>query len=253
MRIALTLLLFVTSFCLLQADDAERSFTFDFGTTGPRQTLPSWMTGQPVASPAAHATISFPIAPPPGDSDLAVTLYFTETNGGFLRVYWAGAQNSEMLSDNLYEGIGMPNQRTLLIKRSTLSSAGTLNIQSSEPSLNITRIHWEWVDPATVPLAGAAKQTALVDAAGIAQPDAEVNGAPVLPKPDQVGDTVVTAALIEKPERIEGGVDFVATLQQAPQYARLEVQMAGVPVGKTVKLWMLARRQATYSAWRCRT
>lgn len=226
------------SFCLLQAEDTERSFTYDFGTTGPKQTLPSWMGGQPVASPAAHATISFPIAPPRGDSDLAVTVYFTETQGGFLRVYWAGEQSSEMLSDNLYEGIGMANQRTLLIKRSSLSSTGTLNIQSSEPSLNISRIHWEWVEPGTVSLAGAAKQTALVNATGTALPDTEVNGAPALPKPDQVGDYVVTATLTEKPERIEGGVEFVATLQQGPQYARLEVQMAGVPIGKPVKLWI---------------
>lgn len=238
MKTGLTLLLIAIAFSLAAADDAERSFTYDFGTTGPRQTLPSWMTGQPVASPAAHATISFSIAPPTGDSDLAVTVYFTETPGGFLRVYWAGKQSSAMLSDNLYEGIGMPNQRTLLIKRSTLSSAGTVNIQSSEPSLNISRIHWEWVEPGTVSLAAAAKETAFVNAAGAALADSEVNGAPVLPKPDHVGDSVVTAALTEKAERIEGGVEFVATLQQTPQYARLEVQVAGVPTGKPVKLWI---------------
>ena len=50
-----------------------------------------------------------------------------------------------MLSDNLCEGIAMPNQRTLLIKRTTLSSLGTLTVQSSETTLNVSRIHWEWM------------------------------------------------------------------------------------------------------------
>src|SRR5580698_3945969 len=117
MRIALTILLLLASLCLVQAQETGRSFTFDFGPDAPKQALPSWMPGQPVASPAAHATISFPINPPPGDSDLAVTVYFTETAGGFLRVYWAGVGDNGMLSDNLFEGIGIPNQRTLLIKR----------------------------------------------------------------------------------------------------------------------------------------
>jgi hypothetical protein len=222
--------------CAIRAADSDRAFTLDLTPGADQQSLPPWMTGEPVAAPATHATISFPIRPPQDDSDLAVTFYFTETPGGFLRVYWAGTTDSEMLTDNLYEGISMPNQRTLLIKRSTLSSAGTLNIQSSEPSLNISRIHWEWVDPATVSLAAPAKQTALVNASGAAIPDGEVNGAPQLPKSDKIGSSVVTATVTDKPQRIEAGVEFIGTLEQRPQYARLEVKMAGVPIGKPVQL-----------------
>ncbi len=241
MKIALTVLFclaFLGPMGVLRAGDAEQGFTYEFGADAPKQTLPSWMTGQPVASPGAHSTISFPITPPAGDSELAVTFYFTESTGGFLRVYWASPKNSGMLSDNLYEGIAMPNQRTLLIKRDTLTSAGTLNVQSSDPSLNLSRIHWEWVDPATLPVANASKGAALIDSTGAVHDDGEVNGAPPLPKQDQMGDSVVTATLTDKPERIEAGVDFVASLEQAPQFAHLEVQMAGVPVGKSVKLWV---------------
>ena len=232
MRIVLTILFSMLAFCLIRAEDIERGFTLDLEHTGQQQTLPSWMAGPPSASPAAHATISFSIIPPEGNSDLAVTFYVTETTGGFLRVYWAGAQASEMLSDNLFEGIAMPNQRTLLIKRSTLSSPGTLNVQSSETTLNISRIHWEWVDPATVSLADTVKQSALVNATGGVFGEEEVNGAPALPKSDLIGKSVVTASLTDKPERIETGVGFVATLQGLPQFARLEVKMSGVPIGK---------------------
>lgn len=236
MKVPLAVLFTVMSLCLVRAEDAGQGFTFDFAPGAPAQALPAWMTGEPVAAPAAHATISFPITPPAGDSDLAVTFYFTETAGGFLRVYWAGTKESAMLSGNLYEGIAMANQRTLLIKRSTLSSPGTLNIQSSGPALNLLRIHWEWVEAGDVSVAGAAKDSALIDAAGGVLAEGEVNGAPALPKPDRIAGPVVTAPLTDKPERIEAGMVFVGTLEQAPRYARLEVKMAGVRVGKTVKL-----------------
>jgi hypothetical protein len=238
MRIVLTVLFSVMAFCFLKAEDMERGFTFDLENPGQKQTLPTWMSGEPTASPAAHATISFPIVPPRDNSDLAVTFYFTETPGGFLRVYWAGAQTSEMLSDNLFEGIAMPNQRTLLIKRSTLSTPGTLNVQSSEATLNIARIHWEWVDSGTVSIADTTKQPALINGTGGVLGEDEVDGAPLLPKPDQIGKSVVTANLTDKPERIETGVEFVATLQGVPKYARLEVRMSGVPIDKSVQLWV---------------
>ena len=238
MRIVSTLFIFLLVFRTVMADDAEKSFTQDLGPGAAKQALPAWMTGQPEASGASHATVSFPITPPPGDSDLAVTFYFAETPGGFLRAYWVGARSSAMLSDNLFEGIGMQNQRTVLIKREMLTTAGSLNVQSSEAALNVSRIHWEWVEPVTVSLSNGVKQTAFVTAAGEALGEMEVDGGPPLAKPDKIGDSVVSATLTTKPERIEAGVEFVATLQQAPQYARVEAQFAGVPIGKSVKLWL---------------
>ncbi|MGB8354690.1 MAG: hypothetical protein WCD79_12425 [Chthoniobacteraceae bacterium] len=232
------LIAFCLSMIVLSAkgDDSDRDFTFNFDQSGQAQILPVWMTGQPSASPSSHASISFPITPPSDDSDLAVTLYFTEVPGGFLRVYWVGLQKSETLSDNLYEGIGMPNQRTLLIKRSTLSSAGTLTIQSSETTLNVSKIHWAWVKPTPVSLAYAAKQSALIDTTGRVFSNDEVDGTPLLSMEDQVHQSIVKASLTYKPERIEAGVEFVATLQALPQYARLEVQISGTPIDKALQL-----------------
>ncbi|MGB8354958.1 MAG: hypothetical protein WCD79_13770 [Chthoniobacteraceae bacterium] len=217
-------------------EDAERSFTFNLEQSTAQQALPPWMTGQPTALPSAHATVGFPITPPSDQSDLAVTFYFTESMGGFLRVFWAGARTSEMLSDNLFEGIAMPNQRTVLIKRSTLSSSGTLTLQSSETTLDVSRIHFEWVDPSTVSLSDSAKQSSLIDATGKVFKDSDVNGAPPLPLADQIGNSVVTASLDDKPVRIEAGVEFVAALQSMPQFARLEIRLSGAPVGKPVVL-----------------
>lgn len=238
MKIPLTFLFLPVAFCLSQAGESERGFTLDLARSDKTQDLPVWMTGSPLASPADHATIGFTISPPPGNSDLAVTFYFQETEGGFLRVYWDGTQTNEMLSDNLFEGIAMPNQRTLLIKRETLSSPGTLSVQSSEPALNVSRIHWEWVDPTTVDLAKGAEPTALVDANGRIFKETEINGAPSVPPPDRLRQSIVTAELTQKPERIESGVEFVATLQAVPEFARLEVRISGAALDKAVQLFV---------------
>ena len=173
MKTPLALLLLLSALCFAKAEDAERSYTLDLALLGKSQWRPTWLTSLPFASPSAHASMSFSIAPPPDDNDLAVTFFFNETPGGFLRVYWAGERESEMLSENLFEGINMPNQRTLLVKRNTLSSAGMLTVQSSEPALNVSRIHWEWVSPANVLLAGEAARAALIDASGKVFPDGE--------------------------------------------------------------------------------
>jgi len=236
MKIAITILLALLVLCPARADDNGRAFTYDLVQTGQAQILPAWMTGMPSASPAIHASISFPIAPPSDTSDLAVTLCFTETTGGFLRVYWTGLQTSEMLSDNLFEGIAMPNQRTLLIKRSTLTSPGTITVQSSETTLNVSRIHFEWVDPGILSLAADAKQAGLINATGTVLKDGDINGAPLMPTVDKIQNSTVTAALNEKPERIEAGVEFVGALQALPLHARLEVQISGAPVDKAVQL-----------------
>jgi len=218
------------------AEDTRRSFTFNTEHPAGLQTLPQWMTGQPEVSPSVHATISFPITPPADQSDLAVTVYFTESIGAFLRAYWAGSQTNEMLSDDLFEGIAMPNQRTILIKRSTLSSSGTLTLQSSETTLDVSRVHFEWVDPSTISLASRVKQSALIDGAGKVFKELDVNGVPPQPPTDQVGSSVVTASLTDKPVRIESGVEFLATLQTMPQYSRLEIQISGAALGNTVQL-----------------
>src|ERR1700722_6742938 len=110
MKSFLLTLCFLYAMPVAKADDSERNFTYDLSQSGTSQPLPNWMTGQPSALPSSHASVSFPITPPADNSDLAVTFYFTEVAGGFLRVYWAGSKTSETLSDNLYEGIAMPNQ-----------------------------------------------------------------------------------------------------------------------------------------------
>jgi hypothetical protein len=235
MKTALMLLLLL-SFRFAKAEDTEHSYTLDLSLIGKTQTLPSWLTSTPFASPSAHASISFSIDPPKDDTDLAVTFFFNETPGGFLRVYWAGAASGEMLSDNLFEGIAMPNRRTLVIKRSTLSSPGMLTVQSSDAALNVSRIHWEWANPSSVLLADAASQSALVDAQSKVFSDAETNGAPQLPATDRVQGSIVTAVLTQHPERIESGVAFVAELQARPQYARVEVEISGAQIGTPVQL-----------------
>lgn len=204
--------------------------------------LPSWL-GEPVpATNVTFAKVSFPIKPTEGGTDLAVTFYFKESAGGFLRVFWSGMEKPEMLCANLYEGIGMANRRTLVVKRATLSRAGLLTLQSSEAALNVAKIEWAWVRPASILTAAGAPAVALVKADGRILGEAEVRGDPAPPPADTWRGRVITAPLIGSPERIEAGVEFAATLEAPPHWARLEVKVAGMELGRAVTLWINGAR-----------
>ncbi|HWY91438.1 MAG TPA: hypothetical protein VNY04_00945, partial [Chthoniobacterales bacterium] len=96
------------------------SFTLDLTTTGQPQ-FPIWMPERPLAAPKPQAELSFAVVLGPNDDDLALTVVFQEEVGGFLSVYWEDLFGKrELLAPNLFENIGLPNQRTLLIKRPTM-------------------------------------------------------------------------------------------------------------------------------------
>ncbi|MBI4024407.1 MAG: hypothetical protein HY360_05460 [Verrucomicrobia bacterium] len=208
----------------------------------PGQALPVWLEEPLVSTSATFGRIDFPIRAPTPDADLAVTCFFEETEGGFLRASWTGSEKAEMLCNNLYEGIGMLNQRTLVIEHSRLSTPGILTFQASDHALPLSRIHWEWVQPRVVLAAQGAPKVALVQSQGRILDEADVGGDPPLAPSDLWRGRVITAVLTEKPVRIEDGVDFVATLEAAPEWARLETNFAGVSIGKTVALWVNGTR-----------
>ena len=66
-----------------------------------------------------------PSVPGADDDDLALTVVFQEEMGAFLSVYWENALGKrELLAPNLFENIGLANQRTLLINRPTMGGPG---------------------------------------------------------------------------------------------------------------------------------
>ncbi|MEZ5404811.1 MAG: hypothetical protein R3F23_01180 [Verrucomicrobiia bacterium] len=226
------------------ADRYAKSYTLDFPYRGDRN-IPRWLSVvKEPKSPRYLTSQSFGIRPQANaDTDLVITIFFNEGSGGFLRVFWEGLNNNtEMLAPNLYDNIGMPNQKTLLIRRSTLSSPGKLVFQTTESTMNIRRIHWEWVKSQTIPMShDLSLGVAYVDGFGRSYSDAEVYQFETGTTGDFWRSSIVNAMLIEKAERIEEGAALDFEIQSPADIARLETQIAGLAPEEKIGVWLNRR------------
>jgi hypothetical protein len=214
------------------------SFLFDLATTG-KVVFPGWMPERPVAAAKAQAELSFPIVPGNADEDLAVTIVFQEEFGGYLSVYWlADDGRKEMLCANLFEGTGLPNQRTLLLTRPMMGGPGKIMLQSSESVLNVARVRLDWVRPGVVRLADAAPNGAVITNSGKFLAPEEVDGTPLTPIADTWQDRILTTSITEQAERIEQGVQFPVTIPNRVERARVEVQVSGLKLEETLQFWL---------------
>lgn len=231
---------------LFQADGGLRGsvedagFTLDLPVTANAR-LPSWLSESP-RRPAGLLGEEFRIRPVDEASDLAVTICFDEPSGGFIRVYWSAGGRSQMLCENLLEGSGLPNQRTLVISRTTVGAEGGLVIESDGGIFPVWRIRWDWVRGRQVKVAAAQGAAAMVNDGGRVLADREVAGAPAEELADSWRNGVISATLSQKPRRIEDGVEFSAAIEKAPDAARLEGWFAGRRPGQEVILWVNGER-----------
>lgn len=203
--------------------------------------LPAWMHGPPVSAPGEGARVAFRLSPPSG-RDLLVHLIFDESNGGALRVEWLrdGSSTPEVISENLAEGIGAPNQRRLLISASNLGGNGTLLLQGGS-RINVNRVKFEWVSEHTMLASSSRYVPVVVTASRLTLAETDVDGGPRQALRDEWHDQVVSAALTEKAELLTPSITLVATLEQAPMQARFETFLAGVFLDQEV--WLIVNDQ----------
>ena len=208
------------------------------------QATPAWL-GHPDTPPTTFATLNLPVLPPDPNASLLVTVYFTEKQGGFLRITWRGTQGAETLSDNFYEDIGMTNQRSLLIAPATLFGNGTLTFQSGDTALGIQRIKLEWLQTRDAVVSPAWRDTLVVPGATAASTSTDCNGQP---QPDQQGmwqNLIVTVPIQDQPLRIEQGVEFSLDLDKTPTTTRLALKETGLALGKHLIVWINGQRAGT--------
>ncbi|MBE2179540.1 MAG: hypothetical protein IAE97_03630 [Chthoniobacterales bacterium] len=200
------------------------------------QPLPAWMHGPPVSAPGNGARVAFRLSPPQG-RDLLVHLVFDEAEGAGLRVEWQrdGQGAPEIVAENLGEGIGVPNQRALLISASRLGGNGTLLLQGGA-NMNVNRVKFEWVSERTTLSASSRFVPVVVTASRLTLAEADVDGGPRPALQDEWRDRVVRAPLTEKVELLTPAIELQAVLEQAPTMARLEVAVAGVYLDQEVWL-----------------
>ena len=225
--------------CLAAGDRClADSFTFDLRATG-RLEFPSWIPDRPVAVPKSQSELSFPVVPGSDDDDLVLTVVFQEELGGFLSVYWQSALgNRELLAPNLFENIGLPNQRTLLINRPTMAGPGKVILKSSQAVLNVLRVRLDWARPGVVRLVDNVPNGALVTSGGKIFAPEEVDGSPLTPIADSWQGRILTTSVTDQPERIEKGIDFAISIPDKLARARLEVLVNGLRLDQTLTLWV---------------
>src|SRR5262249_36988012 len=209
----------------------------DLTTTG-RPQFPIWMPERPLAAPKPQAELSFPIVPGPDDDDLVLTVVFQEEAGGFLSVYWENSFGKrELLAPNLFENIDLPNQRTLLIKRPTMSGSGKVVLKSSQDVLNVLRVRLDWARPGVVRLVDNVPNGALEITGGKIYSPEEVDGSTLTPIADSWDGKILTTSVTDHPERIENGIDFSVDIPDKVVRARVEVLVNGLPIDQSMKFW----------------
>ena len=168
-----------------------------------------------------------------------LTVVFQEEPGGFLSVYWQNALGKrELLAPNLFENIGLPNQRTLLIKRPTMAGPGKVILKSSQAVLNVLRVRLDWARPGVVRLVDNVPNGALVMSGGKMFAPEEVDGSPLTPIADSWEGRILTTSVTDQAERIEKGIDFAISIPDKLARARLEVLVNGLRLDQTLTLWV---------------
>lgn len=228
------------SLCLPAYAADEMVFTADLPFDA-AQPLPAWMHGPPVSAPGAGSRIAFRLSPPAG-RDLLVHLVFDDSDGGGLRVEWLrdGSSTPEVLAENLGEGLGVANQRPLLVSASRLGGNGSLLLQGGA-NMNVNRVKFEWVEERTMLASASRYVPVVVTASRLTLAEADVDGGPRPALQDEWRDRIVRAPLTEKAELLSPSLELISTIEQAPTQVRLEASFAGVYLDQEV--WLVVNGQ----------
>lgn len=199
--------------------------------------VPEWADTPVVENGFGTTSLHVPVVASAPDRELVVTVYFNESAGGFVRVQWSGTSGAVTLAGNLFEGVGGPHQRSLLIPSRHLGGPGVLTVTSDGVNC-LYQVELEWLTSGTL-LAGEGSESV---------PDAVLAGGRYLDRTQLLGGTapslsadtwdgdIINAPLTDRIERIEDGLIFVVPLSRVPEQARLALWIAGPPVASELRL-----------------
>ena len=204
---------------------------------------PPWFGPVQTAAGANMTVWRAPIRPPPGQSRLAVTLVFEETQGGFARLIWQGPSRAVTICGNLYEGAAPLHARTLLLDRDTLGGAGQLAVEATGTRPVLVRAELSWVEPLVLAASGWTPPGLYLSASGKIFPADELRGQGKRAPQDEPKGKIMDAVLDAGPVKIlpNTPVRFVAPMVAVPSHGRLEAQVAGLAPGEEPLLWINGR------------
>ncbi len=255
-RLVLMAALCVVGALAVRALDGPTAFTVDL-PFGANEATPLWL-GHPVTPAGTFATLDLPITPPDAGASLLVTVFYQETAGGFLRISWQDASvppavagelpgpgevgASSVLCENFYEGIGMNNQRSLLVPADALRQGGTLHFQTGARELGISRIKLEWLENSTGLTSPTISDVLVTPESGRTQMAAELAGQPPTAADPAWKGRIVEVPITDVPVRVEEGMDFSVHTDGPPALARIALKEAGLPWGQHLVIWINNQR-----------
>jgi hypothetical protein len=201
--------------------------------------VPDWLREIPVPDGLSGARRDFQIIPPRAGVDLAITLSFNEPEGADnLLAYFRGARQGRTVAANLYQGTGLPNQRTIVLRNRLLTGPGVLSLVADGPELLIWRMEFQWMQarPVLVPIGPALDAPAAVLPNGqVLHQDEIASGEDRAPREEWL-ENVIRFPLVQEPERIEAGVEYIVNLETLPKAAVMQLDLAGLPPGAQTRV-----------------
>ncbi len=236
---------FFSACCALaHAEQLPEPFTINVPVAANLAT-PFWL-GHPVMPADTLETIDLPIAPPNGKAALLITVYFTESDNGFLRINWNPDKGAAVaLATNFYENIGMANSRSLLVPPSTLGAGGTLVLQGTALALGVQRVEFEWLESRQDLVSPKSSAMLVTTAGGATVPAESLTGQAETPPSGAWQGDIVTVPITTDAERIETGVEFPVDLDKVPTTARLVLKETGLPLAQHLVVWINKSRAGT--------
>lgn len=183
--------------------------------------------------------VQFGIIPAPDPPALAITVLFSEAKGSALRASWTTAKGvSTTLANNLFEGIGMDNRRTLLIPASLLDAPGALTFEDPRGDVHLLGAIFEWVPTRRLWVAPGAEDAAFVTGERDVLDIQSVTGGPAAAPADQWSGQILRGALYDEPVQLPPQTAFEFELEKTPSRLRLEALVAGLPPDAVARVYI---------------
>lgn len=224
---------------LLPARSQPERTTWEAGGGPPSPPAPWLLVPGDPGSIVQPNLIQFGIVPPADPPALAVTILFSESRGSALRVTWTTARGvSTTLANNLFEGIGIDNRRTLLIPASLLDAPGALTFEDPHGQVVLIGAVFEWVPTRRLWVAPGAEEAAFVTGELDVLDIQSVIGGPAAPAPDRWSGRILRGALYDQPVQLPPNTAFEFELDASPSRLRLETLVAGLPPDAVVRVYL---------------
>jgi len=241
-RVAVWIAVFFSTACaFLRADELPGPLTLNIPVPANLAT-PAWM-GHPEMPNDTLQTLRLPLAPPTPDAALLITVYFTESDNGFLRINWKPAVGQPVsLAGNFYEGVGMATSRSLLVPPSTLGPGGYLILQGTPVTLGVQRVELEWLESRQDLVSPKTSAMLMTTSDGTTTPAETANGQPPVAATATWNGDIVTVPIQSEAARIETGVEFSVALDKVPTTARLVLKETGLSLTQHLVVWINEKR-----------